>query len=213
MRCKHTGRRVGKHTGRRVGTLVFVLGVIGLGMASLARADDSADLAKLIADAWEFELREAPTFATQVGDHRFNDQLERQSVADQKRRLTMRREFLKRWETIHRDELENSDRINYDIFGRLLKDDIAEGEFEMYLIPITNRWGFHVEFPELPQNVPLKTASDYENYISRLKQYSRLTDEHIELLRSGDRERTGVAGGCVGRLPGFHHGSHRRRSG
>lgn len=159
--------------------------VLAVCMVAVAQADDSSDLAKLIDDSWEYGLREFPTFATRVGDHRFNDQLARQSIADQKRRLAMKREFLQRWEAIDRDALEQTDRVNYDIFGRLLQDDIAEGDFEMYLIPISNRWGFHIEFPELPKNVPLRSAADYENYISRLKQYSRLTDEHIELLRGG----------------------------
>lgn len=156
-----------------------------LHLSSMARSDDAADLAKLIQEDWEFGLRESPTFATRVGDHRFNAELSRQSIADQKRRLAAKRASFNRWEAIDRNALTKADRVNYDIFGRLLKDEIAESEFEMYLIPISNRWGFHVEFPELPKRVPLKAAKDYENYISRLRQYSRLTDEHIELMREG----------------------------
>jgi len=142
-------------------------------------------LQQLFDEAWEFGLREDPTFATRFGDHRFDDQLPRASLADQDRRLKANREFLKRWEGIDRSALRHTDRVNYDIFGRLLKDDIAEAEFEMHLIPISNRWGFHIWFPELPRQVPLHTVRDYDNYIARLNAFSRLTDENIELLRAG----------------------------
>ena len=159
--------------------------MVSLATGSLIYADDAADLAELIDDSWEFDLRESPTFATRVGDHRFNDQLSRQSIPDQKRKLREKQAFLTRWSSIDRGTLNAADRVNYDIFGRLLNDEIAEYEFEMYLIPISNRWGFHVAFPELPNEVPLKTPKDYENYIARLRQFPRLTNENIDLMRSG----------------------------
>ena len=154
-------------------------------LTSWISADDAADLAALIDDSWEFDLRESPTFATRVGDHRFNDQLSHQSMDAQERRLGAKREFRDRWAAIDREGLSTTDRINYDIFGRLLHDEIAEYEFDMYFIPISNRWGFHIAFPELPNQVPLQTAKDYENYIARLRQFSRLTNENIDLMRAG----------------------------
>lgn len=158
-------------------------------MSSLAPkvslAQDSSELKTLLDEAWEFGLREDPTFATHTGDHRFNDQLARESIADQQRRLVTKRQQLARWKAIDRTALSKPDRINYDIFGRILRDDITESDFEMYLMPISNRWGFHIAFPELPQQVPLNTIKDYENYTARLREFSRLTDENIELLRAG----------------------------
>ncbi len=166
--------------------LVFavVLFVVSLAPA-VSSGQESTELKKLLDDAWEFGLREDPTFATHVGDHRFNDKLSHESIADQQRRLVTKRELLARWNAIDRTALNKPDRINYDIFGRILRDDITEAEFEMYLIPISNRWGFHIAFPELPQQVPLNTVQDYENYTARLREFSRLTDENIELMRVG----------------------------
>lgn len=161
--------------------LLFVFFFVTAG----SMAQDSSELKGLLDDAWEFGLRESPTFATRTGDHRFNDKLSRESIADQKRRLVTKRELLARWNAIDRTTLHRPDRINYDIFGRILRDDITESDFQMYLIPISNRWGFHISFPELPQQVPLNTAKDYENYTARLREFSRLTDENIELMRAG----------------------------
>ena len=163
----------------------MILSLVILAPSITVVADEAELLQNLLDDSWEFGLRESPEFATHVGDHRFNDKLAHESIADQTRRLAENKKLLARWEAIDREALEPKGRINYDIFGRILKTDIAEGDFEMYLIPISNRWGFHISFPELPQQVPLNTTRDYENYVARLREFSRLTDEHIELLRAG----------------------------
>ncbi|HVW36206.1 MAG TPA: hypothetical protein VHB99_02835, partial [Pirellulales bacterium] len=42
----------------------------------------SEQLQKLFDDAWQFDLREDPLFATQAGDHRYDDRLPRVSEAD-----------------------------------------------------------------------------------------------------------------------------------
>ncbi|MDA1053969.1 MAG: DUF885 domain-containing protein [Planctomycetota bacterium] len=166
--------------------LIFaaVLFVISL-VPAVSIGQESIALKSLLDDAWEFGLQEDPIFATHVGDHRFNDKLSRESIADQKRRLGRKGQFFVRWESIDRGALSKADRINFDIFGRILRDEMTEMEFEMYLMPISNRWGFHVAFPELPQQVPLNDVKDYENYTARLREFSRLTDDNIELMRVG----------------------------
>jgi uncharacterized protein (DUF885 family) len=166
-------------------SILFLTAVSLIVSVASTRADEAAELKQLLDDSWEFGLCESPTFATHVGDHRFNDKLSHDSIADQQRRLAEKKKHLVRWDAIDRAALAQEDRINYDIFGQILKSEIAEDEFEMYLIPISNRWGFHISFPELPQQVPLNTTKDYENYIARLREFSRSTDEHIELMRAG----------------------------
>ena len=97
------------------------------------------------------------------------------------------RKFLARLEAIPRGQLSRAEQVNYDIFGRLRRDAISEYEFHSELMPITNRSGFHIEFPELPREVPLATVRDYDNYIARLRAFDRYVDDHIELMREGIR--------------------------
>ena len=158
--------------------------------AALSRADEAAgrQLAQLFVDSFEFELKEDPLFATSYGDRRYNDKLPSVGLADQQRRLAQERSFLERWKSIDRAKLSRAEQINYDIFGRLAQDRIAEGDFHTYLMPITNRNGFHISFPELPKEVPLKTVKDYEDYIARLRAFAAYTDQHIELLREGVKQ-------------------------
>jgi uncharacterized protein (DUF885 family) len=147
--------------------------------------DARSKLTQLLADNWEYGLVESPLTATQVGDHRFDDQLDKASVADAERRDRDNRAYYERLKAIDRGELPPPDRVNYDMTARRLREEIAEFEFQAHLTPITHRSGFHVEFPELRREVPLDTAKDYENYIARLRAFDAYTAGHIELLRAG----------------------------
>jgi uncharacterized protein (DUF885 family) len=147
----------------------------------------SAKFQELLREAWEFRLRENPLLATDVGDHRFDDRLPSVGLADEERRRTAHETFLRRWREIPRSELEPEERIDYDIFGLLEKNRLEEFRFHTYLMPITNRSGFHVSFPQLHERVPLRTVRDYENYISRLRGFLTYARQHIEKMREGIR--------------------------
>jgi uncharacterized protein (DUF885 family) len=163
--------------------------VLPLSLASWGWAGEADDqLTALLDEAWEYALRENPLFATNSGDHRYNDQLPRVSLADANRRHEASREFLARLEAIDRDGLEPANRVSYDIFARKLRDEVTDFQFQEHLTPITNRSGFHTELPELGKNVPLATTEDFDNYISRLQGVGAYVDGHIELLRAGIRQ-------------------------
>ncbi len=171
-----------------------IVALLGALLASSAdagfaqQAEASARLERLFAEAWEFALQENPLFATQVGDRRYNDRLPSVTVSDYQRRLVKQLSFLQRLDAIDKSSLSESERTSYDIFKRLGEDQVGELEFRSYLIPITNRNGFHVSFPQLPRRVPLRTVEDYENYIARLNAFSTYAQQHIDLMRIGVRE-------------------------
>jgi uncharacterized protein (DUF885 family) len=152
-----------------------------------AQAAASRELARLFEEDWEFHLREDPLFATETGDGRYNDRLPSVRPADFERRLGQERAFLERWRRIDRSALGPEDRVHYDVFGRWKRDEIAELEFGAYLIPITNRSGFHISFAQLAERVPLRTVRDYENYVARLRGFRTYAEEHVELMREGIR--------------------------
>jgi uncharacterized protein (DUF885 family) len=153
-----------------------------------AQASASAELEQLFDDQWEFRLKEDPLFATSVGDRRYNDELPSVSEGDYERRLAKNRSFLERVKSIDREALTPQERVSAAIFERLISDQILEYTFRSYLIPITNREGFHVFFPQLPNQVPLNTLEDYENYIARLEGFKKYAEQHIELMKIGIRE-------------------------
>ncbi|MGD9723003.1 MAG: DUF885 family protein [Pirellulales bacterium] len=169
--------------------LLALAGLFCLALQS-ARAESSPgdQLNALFAESWENALAEDPLFATHAGDARFNDRLPRETLADQARRVAADRKFLARLEAIPRDRLSRAEQMSYDIFRRQKRDAISEFEFNAYLMPITNRSGFHISFPELYEFMPLATAADYDNYIARLRAFAQYADDHIELLRAGVKQ-------------------------
>jgi uncharacterized protein (DUF885 family) len=170
----------------------FVLPALATAVActlvGLSAEPPKDSLAAIFADSWEFTLREDPLFATNVGDKRFNDRLPRETLADLERRAAADRKFLDRIEAIPRDRLSRAEQVNYDIFRRLKRDALAEHEFRADLMPITNRSGFHISFPELPLETPLHTVDDCTNYVARLRAFDRYVDDHVELMREGIKQ-------------------------
>jgi uncharacterized protein (DUF885 family) len=167
--------------------LVMSCATLSGGAILAADTTSSAQFLALLNEAWEFALREDPLFATNTGDHRYDDQLPRVSLADAKRRDAARHSFLTRLQAIDRNVLTPTDQANYDIFGRQLRDDLRDYEFQLHLMPVTDRNGFHIEFPELPRNLSLSTLRDFENYIARLRGFAEYAAGHVEVMREGVR--------------------------
>ncbi len=150
-----------------------------------AAPNPQAALNQLLEEVWFTELAEFPLFATNAGEHRYNDKLPDMSPAAYERRREQQKSFATKLAAIPVESLDTDDRINYEFLSRVIADNRAELDFGAHLMPITNRSGFHVEFPELAKDVPLETLADYENYLARLAAFGKYVDDHIALMRLG----------------------------
>lgn len=168
---------------------VILLLVLAMSSSSLLAEEPSAgeQLKSLMDEMWQTSLKEYPQFATYTGEHRYNDQLANVSLADSKRRNLQTKKFRDRLEAIDPSALSSNERIERELLLRKLFEELSEYEFGDYLMPISGRSGFHISFPELPDDVPLRTVKDYENYLARLKAFGDYTDGYIALLREGVR--------------------------
>ncbi len=140
-------------------------------------------LDRLLEDHWSYSLSVSPVFASTVGDRGNNDKLGDATLASIEKHKAQLKSFIARAKRI--ETTTNLDRINKSIFTRLLNDELQEIEFDTHLIPITNRWGFHVGFVELPNRHVFESVYDYRDYIARLKDYERYNSENIGLMREG----------------------------
>jgi len=158
--------------------------VVGLGCAAPTQSPDDG-LYVLFDEAWDFQMREYPTYATAVGIHDYDDRLPSMALEDIERRTEYWRQVMARLDAIDRESLSDEARINYDMFKRRVQDRVEEFEFNDHLIPITAESGFHTGFARLPERVPLKTTQDYDNYIARLQAFGTYADQYIALMREG----------------------------
>jgi uncharacterized protein (DUF885 family) len=148
-------------------------------------ADEVAKLHDIFDREWETRLREDPTFATSVGRHEYNDRLASMTPADLERGIVESKGTLAELDAIDRSKLPPAEAVNYDIFRRQLENGVASYDLGEYQMPFNADSGFHTGFSRLPEEVPLATVKDYENYISRLKAWPRYVREEIELMRQG----------------------------
>lgn len=157
-------------------TLAMFAGVLGA-------QRPNKPLERLLEDHWDYSLSVSPVFASTLGDRGNNNKLGDATLSAIGKHKAHLQTFLARAKRIQTTS--TVDRINLSIFTRLIEDDLKEIQFETHLIPITNRWGFHVGFVELPNRHVFDSVYDYRDYISRLKDYSRFNSENIALMREG----------------------------
>ena len=161
---------------------LFLWGAAALGGAS---QPEVKRLHELFDRNWEIRLRENPMFATSVGRHEYDDRMPSVTPADLERRQNQRKETLAELKRIDRAKLPADEQVNYDIFQRQIAEGIESYEFGEYEMPFNADSGFHSGFSRLAKEMPLATVKDYENYISRLKQWPRYVREEIALMRMG----------------------------
>jgi uncharacterized protein (DUF885 family) len=166
---------------RRLAIFIFAL----LALPLRAQTAEVKQLHALFDRAWETRLRESPLFATSVGRHEYDDRLPSVTPQDLQRRYELNKRELDELKQIDRGKLPAGEVVNYDMFRRQLDESIEGYELGDYEMPINADSGFHGGFSRLPQDVPLATVKDYENYISRLRQWPRYVREEIELMRAG----------------------------
>jgi uncharacterized protein (DUF885 family) len=143
------------------------------------------ELASILEAEWEWRLRENPQFATTVGEHRYDDQLSKESIEDETRRSQDTQRFLDDVSRIDRARLTTAEQVTFDMFRAELEDRIAAFRFREYLLPINADSGFHSGFALMPQSLRLESVKDYENYLSRLRAFPRHMDEFIARMRKG----------------------------
>ncbi|MCX6033560.1 MAG: DUF885 domain-containing protein [Chloroflexi bacterium] len=147
--------------------------------------NSSEELNQLIADQWEAWMHWDPLFATSCGDHRFNDRLPK---AGEGHFVSWREQlagFHQRLQKIEAGSLSPTDRLNYEIFARMLDFEISGLDYHGYRLPISKAGGFHVYFPDLYLLSPFETVRDYENFLARLEALRCYFDESIDLMRLG----------------------------
>jgi len=144
-------------------------------------------LEKLFEDEWEWSMKEYPTFATSMGDGRYNDKLAKVSLADIERRNEATKKLLQRLDAIDRKAFSTEGKVNYDLFRWGIEEGLKWHELNSHLMPISHMWGFYSYFPRLYEDVPLRSVKDHENYIARMLAMGDSVDGNIELMREGIR--------------------------
>jgi prolyl oligopeptidase len=161
--------------------------------------NDAATLNHLYEHYWEFILKEHPTFATYLGDHRYDNWLEDVSSEAYEKQIEQFRKFLAELKAIKKPTNREA-QLTYDLFKRELSLQIEGAKYHPYLMPITQQTGPHIDLPQLTTYHAFKTLQDYANYVSRLTQFRRVFDQTIANLRTGIEKKTVQARSVVEKI-------------
>ncbi|HEX9985314.1 MAG TPA: DUF885 family protein [Thermoanaerobaculia bacterium] len=160
--------------------------------ALMAAELSAADLDKrrvalddLLEEQWEYTLRQAPEFASMLGDKRYNERVSDVSAAAIRRELEDSRKFLRRFEAISTVAFSEQEKLNRDLMIRNLREELEDAKFRSWTMPVTQRSGIHLNTPQLASLLSFTTAKDYDDYIARLRQFPKMMDDTIANMRTG----------------------------
>ena len=175
------------------GTSDAIRPAAGSSPPSAPAADATSALHSLFKQCDEDSLRRNPIQALFRGDMRYSDQLGdyiSDAYFDAERAAAQR--DLASLSRIDRNTLSPTDQLAYDVFkwqGELTLRGLEPEILDLTVVrPIDHFNGFHTFYPDLASGqsaAPFKTVKDYEDNISRHRQYAKLIDHGIERFREG----------------------------
>lgn len=172
------------------------------GSQTVSAQDDAGKVLHALFDSeWEWALRESPTFASQLGDKRYNDRWPDVSLSAIEGRHAHRQDVLKKLLAIDPAKLSESDRLNYRLFKKQHENEIEEHQYKWFLVPVTQRDGIQDE-GSLADSLSFTTVKDYEDWLARLRAFPEYMQQTISLMREGIKIRLLQPKVIMQRVPG-----------
>jgi uncharacterized protein (DUF885 family) len=173
----------------------------------------SEELHRLFEEYFEARLLMNPTFATYIGDNRYNDRyVNNIGPAWREASRSLELDSLDRVNAIDPGSLEGQELLSYEIFRAGRETALENFDFPSHLMPINQFYNPSNRFVQMGSGggiQPFKTVEDYENFLSRMDGFvtwmaqaqanmregmSRgLTQPRILIFSEQDRERLTAA--------------------
>ena len=146
-------------------------------------------LNELVAEEWEYELRESPELATVIGDYRYNDRWSDNSLAHTLETRQDLQKWLARFEAVDTTGFPEQEKLNQSLMVANLKQRIEGIDLKTYEMPVDQFYGAHLQLAQFVSLVPFDSAKHYEDYLARLHKVPQALDEIIELMKQGQKDR------------------------
>jgi uncharacterized protein (DUF885 family) len=167
-----------------------------------AKANAATQALHQLFDAeWDYTMQENPTWASSLGDRRWNDRWDDASLANIERQHQHGLGVLEQLKKINRGELSPADQLNYDLFQKDYAQGAAEFQYRWYLVPLNQRGGPQTA-NELADILRFQTVKDYEDWLARLRSFPAYLDQNMALMREGIKVRMVHPKVIMQRIPG-----------
>ena len=163
-------------------TLIFATNLMAAEEVSL---NTDKKLEELIAQHWDYSLKESPLSATSQGITEYNHLLDRVSKVDNDRRLAEEIKLLGQLVKIDPEQLSASNRINHQLFKWVIEGSIEAYQLNLSRIPLNTFYSFFLQVLGMSNGLPMNTTKDYNDYIARINEIPRYFNENIANMREG----------------------------
>jgi len=169
---------------------------VGCAFGTTAFTAPAADVATrvkalndLLAEQWQWNLKEAPEFATILGDYRYNDKWTDPTIAHVQQQKKDNAAFLARFKAIDTSGFSEQDRLNQQLMVRQLGDNIRATDLKLYEMPLDQFNGVHLLLAQFVSALPFDSTKHYEDYIARINQVPDLFDKLTDVLKQGEKDK------------------------
>jgi uncharacterized protein (DUF885 family) len=149
----------------------------------------SAELNRLFEAYWEERLPLYPVAATMSGDHRYDDRLANDiSEEHRAREREMSTRYLGQLKAFDASGLNARDRLNREVLITELEQVLETLSFDAHLLPVNQLGSLPIMLPQLGSGGgphPFKTVQDYDNFLSRIRDFEVWVNTAVENMRAG----------------------------
>jgi uncharacterized protein (DUF885 family) len=145
-------------------------------------------LNQLLAQQWEYQLRESPESATSIGDYRYNDKWSDGSLAHIAKQRQDTEEWLKKFEAIDTTGFPEQERLNQVLMVQNLKLSIRDYDSKGFEMPVNQFFGAHLAVAEFVDVIPFDSTKHYEDYLARVRQVPVVLEQLTEVMQQGERD-------------------------
>lgn len=184
-----------KFCGVRASWAVLFLTSLSASSTVLAQAAPAALVAKrdalnkLLAEEWEYELKESPEMATGIGDYRYNDKLSDGSLKHIRESIEVSRRWLARFEALDVTGLPEQEQLDKTLMIRNYKEGLEGYDLKLWEMQINQMSGIHLGMAQFIPVIPFNTTKQYDDYLARLKAIPKVFDDTIAVAELGRADK------------------------
>jgi uncharacterized protein (DUF885 family) len=160
--------------------------VIALNLVAQAEPSAEDRFRALVAQEWERTMAESPTWASMLGDRRWNDRWDDVGLGARDKSHARDAQVVRELQAIDRGQLSAAEQLNYDLLRRSYERRVRAFPLGIDLLAINQRDGVQLA-DELVSALRMETKQDFVEWIGRCRRLGEHVDQTIERLREGMR--------------------------
>lgn len=171
----------------RITLLLFATMIPSPAMTAETNRNDQS-LHAIMEAEWERSMRESPTWASSLGDRRYNTRWTNLSPEAISQSQASDRDVLRQLEVIDTQLLSPSELLNYKLFRREYEIRVESQAFQWHLVPLNQREGIQ-DAGSLGDDLRFESVQDYEDWLERMRGFSGYMDQTIALMKTGAEQQ------------------------